>query len=70
MFEQGDVDASSMEGDKPLLLHRVESVTDVQTSVAYFDGQLLHEDVKGLRTCRIDSMVGDEAGDAFFEGAW
>ena len=54
-FEHGDFDASTVEGQQALRLHFVEGDADVEAAVVQFFGHLLHKDVEGLGTGRVEA---------------
>ena len=60
-FQLGNIHPSTVQFDKSFLLELVQNARHVQTTVVEFFGQLLHQDIERLRTCRIDAVLGKEA---------
>ena len=54
-----------MEFKHACLLHSVKDARHIQTAVVHLFGQTLHQDMKGLGTCGIESVQKEETHDAF-----
>jgi len=44
-----------MQRDQSVGLHGVQGATDVETAVIEFGSQLIHQDIKSLGTCRVET---------------
>ena len=51
-------------------LHLVEGAADVETTVVEFRSQLVHEDVEGLGSGRIEASREEESYDTLAQGTW
>ena len=54
-FEHGDFDAAAMEGEQSVGLHGIEGMTDVESAVVEFGGNLVHQNVERLGTGRVET---------------
>lgn len=58
------MDTSASKLKETVILHLVESTTDIKAAVANLVGQTGHQNVKGLGASGIETTMNEKAGDA------